>query len=253
MKRLVMLLAFIGAVSVAMGTADALSASVERALSAVPQPWQEQVKKNIGKDYTVFLTALNEVLKEPDKYLCVLVDKAHALPAGYEPADLVTLDPSRAVLNKKDMLLRKRAAESLYAMVKAAKTDGITIAVSSTYRSYAYQDSLFTRYVNEMGEAEASRVSARPGHSQHQLGTAIDFGTITNDFATSKAGLWMQRHAGSFGFSLSYPQKLEELTGYSWESWHFRYISVPAVQLQDAYFLGIQQLLLVFLDALKTQ
>ena len=67
MKRLVMLLAFIGAVSVAMGTADALSASVERALSAVPQPWQEQVKKNIGKDYTVFLTALNEVLKEPDK------------------------------------------------------------------------------------------------------------------------------------------------------------------------------------------
>ena len=119
-------------------------------------------------------------------------------------------------------MLRNATLRALEEMSAAARAEGVTLLVSSTYRSYEYQTEVFGRNVREMGRAEAEMVSAMPGHSQHQLGTAIDFGSITDAFAETKASRWLANNARRFGFSLSFPKGLTEVTGYKWESWHYR-------------------------------
>jgi D-alanyl-D-alanine carboxypeptidase len=179
--------------------------------------------------------------------LLQLVDKKHGLPADYEPPDLVSLNDYQLRVSRNDLRLRQAVMEAVLAMDQAARADGITLVFSSAYRSYTYQTGLFDRYAGQYGEAQADRFSARPGHSQHQLGTAIDFGSIDDSFAATAAGIWMAENAWRFGFSLSYPQGMEELTGYIWESWHFRYLTVPGARIERDYFGGIQQYFLQFL------
>ncbi len=100
------------------------------------------------------------------------------------------------------------------------------------------------------GEAEAKRVSAEPGRSQHQLGTAVDFGSIDDDFAGTAEFAWLSAHAAEHGFSLSYPEGLEALTGYRHESWHWRWLGRAAMAMQRDYFGDVQQNLIVFLSRL---
>ena len=175
------------------------------------------------------------------------MDKHTDLPADFIPRALTNLEGTGLSLSKKGLSLRKPALDALLELDRSARSAGIVLAVSSTYRSFEYQTGVFARNVKEMGETEASRVSARPGQSQHQLGTAIDFGSIDNSFAKTKAGAWLEYNAARFGFSQSYPRGLEPVTGYLWESWHYRYIGIDAVALQNEYFGGIQQYLLEFL------
>ena len=133
------------------------------------------------------------------------------------------------------------------ALAAGARADGVTLLFSSSYRSYDYQKVVYEREVKTYGQETADRESAHPGASQHQLGTAIDFGSITDAFAATKAGRWLAAHAEDFGFSLSYPRGYEEVTGYRWESWHYRYIGRPAARLQRECFQDVQQYLLEFI------
>jgi hypothetical protein len=94
-------------------------------------------------------------------------------------------------------------------MVEAARLDGVLLDISSTYRSYTYQENLFAYWVDQLGREEAERVSARAGTSQHQLGTTVDFGSVTTAFAAEPGGIWLSEHAHRFGFSLSYPDGYE--------------------------------------------
>lgn len=177
-------------------------------------------------------------------------DKQRPLGESYVPADLVGLDDKGLAVSRKGHSLRKAAYGALAAMSEAAKKDGVSLLVSSSYRSYAYQQEVFARNAREDGgEAAAERVSARPGYSQHQLGTSIDFGTIDDSFADTKAGRWLMANARRFGYSLSYPKGLEPVTGYRWECWHYRYIGASAVTLQEEFFGDVQQYLMVFLEA----
>jgi len=177
-------------------------------------------------------------------------DKQRPLGEEYVPADLVSLDGRGLSVSRKGHSVRKAAYEALVAMSEAAKRDGVTLLVSSSYRSYGYQKQVFARNAREDGgEAAAERVSARPGYSQHQLGTAIDFGTIDDSFAETKAGRWLAADARRFGYSLSYPKGLEPVTGYAWECWHYRYIGLSAVQLQEEFFGDVQQYLIEFIEA----
>lgn len=204
-----------------------------------------------AKERFLFLVDAVLMEMEADPYLLKRVDKAMALSADYEPEDLVALDGSGLSLSRTGHRLRRPAFEALKVMSKAAAAEGLTLLVSSTYRSYGYQENLYARNVAELGALEASRVSAAPGTSQHQLGTVVDFGSITDDFAETKAGRWLDRNAGRFGFSLSFPKGMEELTGYVWESWHYRYIGETAANLQREFFADIQQNLMLFLDQLS--
>jgi zinc D-Ala-D-Ala carboxypeptidase len=187
--------------------------------------------------------------REIDADALLLVDKFHRLPSDYEPPDLVALERfgERLVLNRADLALRGVVLPDLFAMVEAARQEGIVLDLSSTYRSYTYQEGLFEYWVDQLGQEEAERVSARAGSSQHQLGTTIDFGSITDAFADHPAGIWLAEHAWKYGYSLSYPRGWEESTGYKYEPWHFRWISRPAAYMEREFFGGIQQVMLEFL------
>ena len=212
------------------------------------------IRKHIEADRVSFLTELQRVLTQEQENLLILVDKNHFLPEGYIPPQLIKLTGDRAYrINRKDLSLTKTAEQALQQMALAAKQDGITLLVSSSYRPYAYQKTLFERYVREAGEKEAERFSARPGTSQHQLGTVIDFGSITDEFAQTRAGKWMLQNAAKYGWSLSFPKGYESVTGYVWESWHYLYIGTGACAFQQRWFNDIQQYMLEFIDAWKKQ
>ena len=132
------------------------------------------------------------------------------------------------------------------AMTEAARIDGIELVYSSTYRSYEYQKTVYDRHVRTYGREQADRESARPGMSQHQLGTTIDFGSITDAFGDTAAGKWLVSNARRFGFSLSYPEGGEELTGYRHEIWHYRYLSRVGTLMEREFFASIQQHMLEF-------
>jgi D-alanyl-D-alanine carboxypeptidase len=184
---------------------------------------------------------------EGDPYLRMLVDKQYTLPEGYEPDDLVELKNGSYQIRQKGLMLRRVAAVALEEMAAAAKADGVTLLASSSYRSYDYQVEVYGRNVKEMGQAAADRESARPGHSQHQTGFVVDFGSIDDSFAETPAGRWIAANGSRFGWSISFPDGYEEVTGYRWESWHYRYVGRELAAFIDAYFDGVQQYALQFI------
>jgi len=193
-----------------------------------------------------FLDLLADAMASPEDTLR-LVDKAHGLDPSYEPADLSDLGGRGLELSKHGLRLRAVALDDLLAMSAAARADGVTLVASSTYRSYAQQRDLWRAALATQPRAVVERELAPPGHSQHQLGTVVDFGSIDDAFAATDAGRWMADHAWRFGWSLSYPEGHEGETGYRWESWHFRWIGRPAAELVRDFFGGSQQALLSFL------
>ncbi len=207
----------------------------------------DQAKEAVLSAPRDFLELLLPALGEDAEYL-VLVDKRHALSSSYEPADLRNLDDFGVSANRRGLKMRERAARSLAAMAAAAKRDGVVLTASSAYRSFSYQKTVYERNVKQMGKEAADRESAMPGHSQHQLGTAVDFGSIDDSFASTAASRWLRLHAEDYGFSLSFPEGLEAVTGYRHESWHYRFIGKAAAALTRRFFDGVQQRFLEFLD-----
>ena len=232
---------------------DTRMAAAVRALAVLPAEVAARSEAAIRADPDRFFRLLGAALDESkaSSDLLVPVDKERALPPGFEPADLVSLNDYPLSASRRDLRLRKPVVDAVLEMDKAARMDGVQLVFSSSYRSYTYQDGLFKRYAAQYGEAEASRFSARPGTSQHQLGTAIDFGSIDDSFASTNAGRWLAANAWRFGFSLSYPEGGEPVTGYVWESWHYRYISKPGAELERVWFGGFQRYLLDFIAAWK--
>ncbi len=234
-----------------------------------------QIAERILQDKKSFLADLQEVLEkdtwdsliladkkhflseeyEPsDLVSLILADKKHFLSEDYEPADLVSLTQDLAkahsyVINRNDLSLRIPVEKALQTMAEAAKAEGITLVVSSTYRTYSYQKMIYERNVAQMGKEAADRESAAPGTSQHQLGVAIDFGSITDEYAETKAGKWLASNASKYGFSLSFPKEYEAVTGYRRECWHYRYVGEKAIAFQEKWFNDIQQYMIEFIYA----
>ncbi|HZK24956.1 MAG TPA: M15 family metallopeptidase [Oscillospiraceae bacterium] len=160
--------------------------------------------------------------------LLALVTKETSL-GQYKPTDLVTV-PAEMRLYDVEYQLRAEAYQQLRAMWEDAGAAGVDFFVNSAYRSYATQKRLFNNYAAKHGEAEANKFSARPGQSEHQLGTTVDVGiaghVLTNSFGGTTPGRWLVENAHRYGFVLSYPKNSSEITGYIYEPWHFRYIGV---------------------------
>jgi len=216
--------------------------------SKLPKRILLKIQKN-NEENDSFINDVSRILLN-DPFLYILLDKEHSISGDYKPQDLVELKNNSYQVNRNDLMLRNEAAASLDEMAFAAKAEKITLLVSSAYRTYLYQADLYARNVKNLGQRAADRVSARPGHSQHQLGLAVDFGSITNDFSKTKEGIWIAKNASKFGWSLSYPNGMEEITGYSWESWHYRYVGKELAKLIDSYFEGVQQYALIFFKEL---
>jgi D-alanyl-D-alanine carboxypeptidase len=211
-----------------------------RELSGLVAGLPEQARTAITARPSDFLELMRGVLAGPQD-LFVLVDKTHSLTADFVPPDLVSLSRSGIRASRSDMQLREILIADLLAMSEAASTAGAPLVVSSAWRSFKYQEGLFARALERQPLEEVEMTLARPGHSQHQLGTAIDFGSIDISFADTRQGKWLFTHASSFGFSLSYPRGMEGSTGYSWEPWHYRYMGRGAARLIDEFFGGMQQ------------
>ena len=208
----------------------------------------KEIRNTILADVNGFMDQILQVLELPsDTFL--MADKQHSLGADYSPEDIVLLtNYPEMTLSRNNHSLRKILISDLLLMIEGAREEGLTLIISSTYRTYDYQDRLFKWNVEQNGLETAERESARPGTSQHQLGTAIDFGSITDEYAFTPAGMWLLENAWKYGFSLSYPDGYENLTGYRYEVWHYRYITPEAAKLQRDYFNNIQYYLLVFLN-----
>lgn len=153
--------------------------------------------------------------------LWVVVDKLRPLnPIDYTPPDLVSVGNGQ--------VMRSVAAKSLDDMETSAQKQGISFYAFSGYRSYQTQVSAYNSEVSAFGVTKADQESARPGYSEHQTGWAVDLGTsgceIGSCFASTPAGKWLASNAYQYGFLLRYPQGLQDITGYEYEPWHFRYI-----------------------------
>ena len=151
----------------------------------------------------------------------VVANKKRALnPTSYIPTDLVGVGGSQQ--------LRKEAADALVRLIDGARQEGLTIQPLSGYRSYSTQVTVYNNEVANYGQAVADSESARPGHSEHQTGLAIDVGGggcgIEDCFGTTKEGKWVAANAHTYGFIVRYTAGKESITGYRAEPWHIRYI-----------------------------
>ena len=208
----------------------------------LPPASREQIMKHPSH----FLMLMEGIMRRTPDELLLLVDKTHSLSEEYVPRDLVSLDDTGIPVTRPGMRLRKEALESLLKLVEAAKEKDVVLTVTSAYRSYEEQKRLYNYWVSVSGQEQADRESARPGCSQHQLGTTIDFHPIDQSFAESEAFKFLIYRAHRYGFSLSYPQGYEEDTGYMFEPWHFRYMGRQAAFCSLVFFGGIQQHFLSF-------
>ena len=172
----------------------------------------------------------DDILTSPRGYAdwsTTLVDTILRVTKTYVPTDLVPV--SQAGLGGKDTV-RAIMIDDLRAMSQAATAAKAGLGVQSAYRSYAEQKIVFDSWVSQLGYARALQVSARPGHSEHQLGLAIDFRSspggspFNGDWGTTAAGTWMKAHAWEYGFVMSYPKGKIALTCYDYEPWHYRYV-----------------------------
>lgn len=190
----------------------------------------EQVKASQSNNWWNYPTDI-KIAKRNGDDLLVLVNKEYKLPSSYVPSDLVPASESGIRLGEKFML-RNILVNDLKELLSAAQSDGVDLSIVSGYRSYQEQVATYKYWVNYNGGSTdyADMISARAGHSQHQLGTAIDFSSaeindgLSGIFTNTQASKWLSENAWKYGFVISFPKGVEDITGYSYESWHYRYI-----------------------------
>lgn len=183
-----------------------------------------------------------------------VLDRSYALPGGYVPPDLVPASAAGFGGTSGSRLIRQVIVEDLAAMRDAWTAAGLTITIDSAYRSYASQVGTFNGWVSRLGYGEALVRSARPGHSEHQLGTTLDvtsagWGGRFGNWATETAeGAWLAANAWRYGFVMSYPMGSQDVTCFSYEPWHYRWIGREAAAAEHASGLYLRQFLEGFID-----
>lgn len=151
----------------------------------------------------------------------MIANKTYPLPSTYVPTNT-----HKAVGNSHNC--QECIIEDAYTAYTKMRSDmqalGMSIWIASGYRSYTYQNGLYTSYVNRSGKAAADTFSARPGHSEHQTGYAFDLNSVSDAFANTKEGKWVNENCYKYGFIIRYPKGKDNETGYKYESWHLRYV-----------------------------
>ena len=137
----------------------------------------------------------------------MIVNKSYPLPKEYNPGGMTA--ETKAAYDE---------------MVKDAAAAGLSLKSVSDFRSYATQEQLYKNYCNRDGQAAADTYSARPGHSEHQTGLAIDINCAGSGFDNTPEAKWLAENCWKYGFILRYPKGKENITGYQYESWHIRYV-----------------------------
>ena len=169
------------------------------------------------------------VLEDPaEAWATVMIDTARALPAQFGPPDLHNIADAGFPFTD-GLAVRSLVVADLGALRQAAADNGTPLSILAAYRSHARQAELFGQRVEELGDIEAGSRVARPGHSEHQLGTTIDVTTegdtdVDQSWGATPHGQWVATNAHKYGFLLSYPMEAAERTCFDYEPWHLRYV-----------------------------
>jgi zinc D-Ala-D-Ala carboxypeptidase len=169
----------------------------------------------------------------------VLLNKTRPLnPIDFAPVDLRAMDSSRSLDNSRRLRLTSAAASALEEMAAAMFADGAgQMFVNSAYRTYAYQGELFVQKSKQLGESEALLRSAKAGHSEHQTGLAVDVSVpaqgcaIMQCFGETLGGKWLAENSWRFGYIIRYEEGTSEITGFTYEPWHLRFIGKPLAKM----------------------
>lgn len=191
---------------------------------------REIVKRvNSDIDYDFYT---NDVDSDTSLGFLIIANKHYKLNSNYTPSDLITIEGKYAKYSQGQV--NSTVYNYYQVMYDEMKKEGLTLLIQSPYRSYNTQYSIYNGYVARDGKASADTYSARPGYSEHQTGLAIDFATpsttgLSNEeFGNTPEFRWLKDNAHKYGFILRYKQGEEYITGYMYESWHFRYVGVDA-------------------------
>ena len=202
---------------------------------------------NIGLDHDYYTNTKttpyqNQIYILSNKYISM---------GDYVPNDLEKVSSSCSTGTR---LMVKEARVAFENMCNKAKSDGYTIRAMSTYRSYEYQVGLYQRYVDQDGVEEADTYSARPGFSEHQTGLVADIdngSTVYTQFHTTKEYQWMKDNAYKYGFIERYPKGKENITGYTYESWHYRYVGTEIATYIHEHNITFDEYYVQFIEGKK--
>ena len=223
----------IGAVAFVTAGALGIPKSLSDQIANIPASVENITELVQAKPVTIF---------DPPKYsideaasLWVVVNKQRLIsPLKYKPDNLVLPDFAKPkTQNPYGLKLRQEAATAAESLATAMREAGEgTLILNSGFRSHKTQKDLYNRTKKTKGLAVAEQLTARPGHSEHQLGLAADFSVkgqgcvIMECFGKTQGGKWLAKNAHEFGFILRYPKGLQSITGFQYEPWHFRYVGV---------------------------
>ena len=186
---------------------------------------------NLNRDFAFYEKTS---LANQDKNNLILVNKYFKLEKNYIPTDLVTIPSKYSWGTGKQ--IKKEVYNAFLEMWNAAKAEqNIYLMINLGYRSYLEQETLYNKYTNTYGKAEADKLTARPGHSEHQSGLALDIFELNNSnyntFKNTLACTWLKENAYKYGFILRYSEDNKNITGFDAEDWHYRYVGKQVAKI----------------------
>ena len=208
------------------------------------EDYKEYINKNNETDYAKVISIVNvhanhkwyqlELNTNEDLGMLMNVNKFYALSETYTPENLKNIDLTYAYGEEGENKLIDYAYDKFLELWQAANDQGFYLMVTSSYRDYESQKEIYDYRVSNWGERKADETAARPGHSEHQTGLVIDMTSKTeplaDSFTDSEAYKWLKENAYKYGFIERYPEGKTYLTGYSPESWHWRYVGLEAAK-----------------------
>lgn len=155
----------------------------------------------------------------------MIANKTYSLPKDFDPG------------------LSAEAKAAFDKMAAAASKDGLFLYICSSYRSYTDQEYQYQQFAQERGVAEADKVSARAGHSEHQTGLSIDVNCTEFSFENTPEGQWLAEHCVEYGFIIRFPKGKEKATGFEYEPWHIRYLGIENAKKVSESGLSLEEYL----------
>lgn len=179
---------------------------------------------NVGSNNEWYTNTKNTDL---NKGHLMLTNKFHFLDNTYTSNNMVKV--SNRYSYGENQMLTSETFSAFLNMFNAAKNEGLTLIINSSFRSFEEQDEVYNELLSTRGDEYANKMAAKPGYSEHQTGMAIDiqtYGSNASNFEEFDEFKWLQNNAHKYGFILRYPKDKKYLTGYEYESWHYRYVGI---------------------------
>ena len=223
----------VGALAIGLAGFFGIPKMISVQVANLPESVQNIANQVQPKPVTIF---------SPPKYsideassIWVVVNKQRQIsPLKYQPENLVFPNfPRPKIQNPFGLQLRAEAATASEQLASAMREAGAgRLILNSGFRTFKNQQALYDRTKQTRGLAVAEKLSARPGHSEHQLGLAADFSVrgepcvIMVCFGKTPGGIWLAENAHEYGYILRYPKGYKAITGFQYEPWHFRYVGI---------------------------